>query len=183
MIEDISCKGVAASILMSQLHAMFRTLVALDLPLKQMVDRASRTCCESTATSHYATLVCGRAERDGGVELYTAGHLRPPVSDAKTVFELTAPGPPFGMFCDQRFDVVRVSLERGGTLLLSTDGFTESGISSAQEFGRPRLAELFRHDAFAPPRQLIERCLAELSGFLAGEPRRDDLMIMALRRD
>ena len=36
---DVSGKGVAASLLMAHLHAMFRTLVSVGLPLKKMMER------------------------------------------------------------------------------------------------------------------------------------------------
>src|SRR6266850_4614382 len=39
VLGDVSGKGVAASMLMAHLHAMFRTLVSVDLPLERMVER------------------------------------------------------------------------------------------------------------------------------------------------
>ena len=65
MLGDVSGKGVAASLLMTHLHAMFRTLISLNLPLGQMMERASRVFCESTLPTHFATLVCGRATQMG----------------------------------------------------------------------------------------------------------------------
>ena len=57
-------KGVAASLLMTHLSAIFRSLIPLDLPLGEVVSRANRLFCESTAPAHYATLACGRARRE-----------------------------------------------------------------------------------------------------------------------
>ena len=51
--------------LMAHLNAMFRTLISINLPLEQMVERASRVFCESTLPTQYATLVCGRATTSG----------------------------------------------------------------------------------------------------------------------
>ncbi len=47
-LGDVSGKGVAASLLMSQLHAIFRTLTATDLPAQALVERAGRIFCEAT---------------------------------------------------------------------------------------------------------------------------------------
>jgi len=77
MLGDVSGKGVAASMLMAHLHAMMRSLTSTGLPLAQIVERASRILCESTLADQYATLVCGRAYKDGIVELCNAGHLPP----------------------------------------------------------------------------------------------------------
>src|SRR5579885_1800376 len=75
-VGDVAGKGVAASLLMTHLSAIFRSLLSLDLPLTEVVSRANRLFCESTASAHYATLVCGRATEDGA-ELCNAGHCRP----------------------------------------------------------------------------------------------------------
>ncbi len=48
VLGDVSGKGVAASMLMAHLQAMFRTLVSINLPLDQILERASRVFCEST---------------------------------------------------------------------------------------------------------------------------------------
>src|SRR5262249_47031945 len=77
VLGDVAGKGVAASLLMSHLRAMFRALVPIGLPLHETMARASRVFCESTLPNLYATLVVGRAGADGSVELCNAGH--PPV--------------------------------------------------------------------------------------------------------
>src|SRR5215469_18238745 len=45
MVGDVSGKGVAASMLMANLHAMFRALIPARLPLAQLVERANRIFC------------------------------------------------------------------------------------------------------------------------------------------
>src|SRR6202521_2707287 len=75
MLGDVSGKGVAASMLMSHLHATFRSLAEAGLPLDRMVEDANRIFCESTLAGQFATLVVGRAAHDGLVEFVSAGHL------------------------------------------------------------------------------------------------------------
>jgi len=60
-VGDVAGKGVAASLLMTHLSAIIRSLLSLELPLGEIMSRANRLFCESTMTAHYATLVCGRA--------------------------------------------------------------------------------------------------------------------------
>src|SRR5215472_7560565 len=61
MVGDVSGKGVAASMLMANLHAMFRVLIPSGLPLPQLVERANRIFSDSTLPGQYATLIVGRA--------------------------------------------------------------------------------------------------------------------------
>src|SRR3989304_2688186 len=73
VLGDVSGKGGAACMMMAPLRARFRTLVSIRLPLEQMLERASRVFCESTLPTHYATLICGKASRNGQVVLSNTG--------------------------------------------------------------------------------------------------------------
>jgi phosphoserine phosphatase RsbU/P len=59
VLGDVSGKGVAASMLMAQLHALFRSLTGMALPLGQMVTQTNRVLCDSALAGQYATLICG----------------------------------------------------------------------------------------------------------------------------
>jgi phosphoserine phosphatase RsbU/P len=183
MLGDVAGKGIAASLLMSQLHAMFRALIPVGLSLPSMVARASRIFCESTLPTHYATLVTGRADAEGSVEICNAGHL-PPLhlrrgGDA-TLIEAT--GLPVGIFCNEEFTSAQFRMRPGDTLFLFTDGLSESRDSAGEEYGTARLGSLLcRHQELLPA-ELIRACLGDLSDFCAGAPKHDDLTVMALRR-
>jgi sigma-B regulation protein RsbU (phosphoserine phosphatase) len=182
ILGDVSGKGVAASMLMSHLQAMFRTLAGIGLPLVQMVERASRLFCESTLSNHYATLVCGCAERDGRVELCNAGHLAPLFRREGTVHPIDATGLPLGMFCSEEFSVKREKLNKGNCLLLFTDGFSEAQNPAGIEFGIQPLVEILRNRRVTTAGEIVGACVAEASVFRSGLPPKDDLTLMALER-
>lgn len=184
LLGDVSGKGVAASMLMVHLHAMFRTLVSTAMPLALMVERASRLFCESTIAGQYATLVCVRAVPDGHVEIANAGH--PPVllfDRRGGLRRLDATGLPLGMFCSEEFTVHEACLEPGDALLLYTDGFTEARNRSGEELGIDRLTAQAPAWAGSPADGLIRLCLETLQGFTSGVPLEDDLTLMAIGRE
>ena len=74
VLGDVSGKGVAASMLMTQLHALFRSLSAMAMPLGQTVSHVNRVFCDSALAGQYVTLVCGQAKPTGEVEIHNAGH-------------------------------------------------------------------------------------------------------------
>jgi len=182
VLGDVSGKGVAASMLMANLQAMFRTLISTSLPLDQMVERASRVFCESTLPTHYATLVCGKASQDGEVELCNAGHLPPLLVRDGTVQEIEATGLPVGIFCDERFSVNRFQMQKGDALLLYTDGFSESQNQSGAEYGKERLSRLLSESHVLSGKDLLGACLRDLHVFGGGHPASDDLTLMSLQR-
>jgi sigma-B regulation protein RsbU (phosphoserine phosphatase) len=183
ILGDVSGKGVAASMLMTHLHAMFRTLISLGLPLLQIVERASRLFCESTMSSHFATLVCGRAGRDGEIEICNAGHLPPLLISTENVSCLETSGLPLGMFCDEQFETTRLHFNPGTALLLYTDGLSEAQNQAGVEYGRSRLSDLCSRNLNSSPEKLINACLADLSTFRANAPQIDDLSLLAIRRE
>src|SRR6266403_1156431 len=142
VLGDVSGKGVAASMLMAHLQAMFRTLNSINLPLEQMVERASRVFCESTLPTQYATLVCGRVGRNGEVEVCNAGHLPPLLIQNGSVRALEATGLPVGVFCSESFSCSKFQMDVGDSLFLYTDGYSELTNNSGSEFGVERLSRL-----------------------------------------
>jgi len=182
MLGDVSGKGVSASVLMVHLHAMFRTLIPVGLPLALMLERASGLFCESTPASHYATLACVRADDTGAVEIGNAGHLPLLLLRAGDLQRLDATGLPLGMFCTETFSVHRHHLEPGDTLMVYSDGLTEARNPAGEEYGLDRLVDVAQRHRRDEPGILIDRCLASLAAFQAGTAPHDDLTIMAIRR-
>jgi phosphoserine phosphatase RsbU/P len=181
-IGDVSGKGVTASMLMAHLHATLRALVPLNLPLDQLVTRASSLFCESALPSHFATLVLGRAGRSGEVEICNAGHVPPLVARGREVARIASTGIPIGMFCDARFSVTRLRLSPGDTVLLYTDGVNEARSASGEEYGIDRLSGLLAGKSAHKTPDLIAACLRDLETFRSGAPKEDDLTLMAVRR-
>ncbi len=182
MLGDVSGKGVPASMLMSHLHALFRALIGVGLPLVQMVERASRVFCESTMANQYATLVCGKACRDGGVELCNAGHLPPLWVRDSEIRSIDATGLPLGLFCSEKFSVDHIRLNRGDQLILFTDGLTEAQNSAGAEFGVERLMEAARGHRGSSAQETVNAFAAKAEAFRSRAPSRDDLTLLVIER-
>jgi sigma-B regulation protein RsbU (phosphoserine phosphatase) len=182
LLGDVSGKGVAASMRMNQLHAMFRSLIRVEQPLQRLVEIANNIFCESGVSGQYATLVCGRAARSGEVELASAGHLPALHVRREGVAHLEATGFPLGMFRDSLYGVRKLRLEPAESLLLYTDGVTETRDAAQKEFGVPRLGALAKEGWALEPPALAAACISSVKSFSAGTPRSDDLTLLVLRR-
>lgn len=182
LLGDVSGHGVAASMLMSHLHALFRSLIALGLSADQLVGRANRIFCESTISADYATLVCGRAGKSGEVDICNAGHCPPLLVREAGITGLEATGLPVGIFGGGDYSVQRLQLNPGDSLLLYTDGLTEAQDEAETEYGTERLVSLVKRRHELPPEALTQLCLEDLKSFTSGTPSTDDLSIMVIRR-
>ena len=182
LLGDVVGKGVAASMLMANLHAIFRSLVAGGVPANHLAERANRVFCESTMATYFATLVCGRAARDGKVEICNAGHCPPLwVQDGK-VTSIDATGLPIGMFSNGQYSAKTVQLAKGESLFMYTDGLVEARNASDAEYGTTRLAGLLAKHHALSPQELAEAGRQDLKAFLSGAAKTDDLTMMAIRR-
>jgi sigma-B regulation protein RsbU (phosphoserine phosphatase) len=182
LLGDISGKGVAASMLMAHLHASMRTLVGFNLPLPQLVQRANRVFCDSTMANHYATLVCARFSAPGTMEICNAGHCPPLLLHQGTVVPIEATGVPIGMFCTKEYGLKVHTLDPGDTLVLYTDGVTETRNTADEEYGEQRMASLVASLAAETPQAIVNACVADIAGFRGRAKRLDDLTVMVVRR-
>lgn len=181
-IGDVSGKGVAASMLMAHLRAIFRMLISAGLPLDQQLERANRVFCESTMSTNFATLVWGKAAPNGEVELCNAGHCAPLLVRHGRVTSIEPTSLPLGMFCGGKFASERLQMARGECLVLFTDGLSEASNPSDVEYGTERLLHVVEKSSGGSPQDLVRACLEDLAAFQSGTPKRDDLSVMAIQR-
>lgn len=182
LLGDVAGKGVAAALLMSHLHAMFRSLASVGQELGALLESANRVFNESTTAGQYATLVCGRLNRSNEIELASAGHFPALHVSKGGVQEVGSSGLPLGMFSSSRYAVRRVKLEPGESLLLYTDGILEARNSAGSEYGIGQLSRTAaeRHDW--PPRDILAACMKDVSLHSTGMRQADDQTLMLIRR-
>jgi len=182
VLGDVSGKGVAASILMSHLHAILRSLVPQQLPLVEVVRLANRLFTESTLPSSYATLIAGRLHPSGTLEICNAGHCPALLVHDGRVTRLGGSGLPLGFFSDSAFETHRVRFDKGDLLFLYTDGLSESLDDGGEQYGSERIERLLRGINGESPDAVVRACLEDLDGFRGATAREDDLTLMAIRR-
>jgi len=182
LVGDASGKGVSASLLMSQMHAIFRTLIGTLPGLPDLFARANRLLTETTGSASFATLVCAAVNGTGRVRLINAGHCPPLVVRRGHVEEGESTGLPLGLFYSAEYDCRYVELEAGDFLLFYTDGLTEARNPREEQYGVERLKSLVCRSASLAPRDIIETIVRDVTSFRETSPRQDDLTIMIIRR-
>jgi sigma-B regulation protein RsbU (phosphoserine phosphatase) len=182
MLGDVSGKGVSASILMSHLHAILRSLARRGLALGELVAQTNRLFCEITVPSWYATLVAGRLTAGGRLEICNAGHWAPLLLRAGGITAVPSTGIPLGLFPNAEFEVLRYDLVADDLLFLYTDGLSEARDGCGEAYGRDRIHSLLGRLDRGAPEAVMRACLDDGRAFRNGAPREDDLTLMAIRR-
>jgi serine phosphatase RsbU (regulator of sigma subunit) len=95
--------------------------------------------------------------------------------------DLRPTGPAVGMMPDMKFEIERILLEPGDTLLGYTDGVTEARSPGDELFTRHRLQSLFSKPAESPA-DLLDRIQSDLFRFIGSATRNDDVTMLAVQR-
>jgi sigma-B regulation protein RsbU (phosphoserine phosphatase) len=183
VLGDVSGKGIGASLMMSQLHSLIRTLLSFDLSVCEIVEKANRLFCESTLYSNYATMVVGKANSDGSIEICVAGHNPPLLVRNSKVQSIHATGVPVGLFCDAEYSVNKFVLDKGDTLLLYSDGLTESvNGSEGGEYGEHRVIEQLANSNGSTPKVFVDQLISDHKTWLNNFKQSDDVTVLFIKR-
>jgi len=182
VLSDIAGKGIAAALLMANLQANLRSqcAIALDQP-EAFLRSVNRLFFENTADGAFATLFFGAYDaRQGKLRYVNCGHLPALlVRHDGLVERLEATCMVLGLFDKWDCEVEERQLNPGDTLVMYTDGVTESFHEDDEQFGEERLLETLMKHRDSAPRELIARVVEEVQKFNPHEQQDDITLITA----
>jgi serine phosphatase RsbU (regulator of sigma subunit) len=138
-VADVVGKGISAALIMSNLQAALRTLIAPikrgDMPLTQAVQRLNTLIFEHTSPERFITAVFAIIDsQENSVETCVCGHPNPLIiNKLGVVSQVTASGIPLGILPDFEFKCVNNEFAHGSTLILYTDGLSEARLSNEDD--------------------------------------------------
>jgi serine phosphatase RsbU (regulator of sigma subunit) len=182
IIGDISGKGIAAALLMANFQANLRSqsATALDQP-ERFLQSVNQLFYQNTVDSAYATLFF--AEYDDNtrrLRYANCGHYSGLLLRSSDSLErLDSTCTVLGLFKEWDCSVEERSLFPDDTLVLYTDGLTESCNDSGEEFGEERLISALRRHRELPSESMLSAIVSEVQQFSAGEQFDDLTLIVA----
>ena len=181
VIGDIAGKGIAAALLMANLQANLRSqcAIALDQP-RRFLRSVNRLFHENTDVSAYATLFFGEYnDSTRRLRYANCGHLPPLLLRPDgTVDKLGSTSTVVGIFKEWDCTVKECQLLPGDTLVLYTDGITESFNNVDEEFGEQRLIETLRTNRQHSPQALVAAIIDQVKQFSPHEQHDDITLIV-----
>jgi sigma-B regulation protein RsbU (phosphoserine phosphatase) len=180
-IADISGKGIPAAILMSNVHAVLRTLFDAGLPAGELCTQLNRHLHRVTEGTKFATAFYAEwNELDRCLTYVNAAHPAPILLGSCSGERLQTSGPPLGVFPNTEFQVGRLVLQPGDTMVLFSDGITDAGESSERQFGQARLEATVKEHCEEPLDQIRQHILTAVRDW-AGEEVEDDMTLLLIR--
>jgi phosphoserine phosphatase RsbU/P len=180
-IADISGKGISAAILMSNLHAVLRTLAVEGHSPCSLASKLNAHLHQVTEGIRFATFFYAEWNpAQQSLRYINAGHNAPILLSSNSSRRLQADGPPLGIFKEWRFPDCEIALRPGDTLVLFSDGVTEAGQEKDAEFGESRLEALVAEARLNPLDQIQQKVLGALRSW-AGNELEDDMTLLLVR--
>jgi catechol 2,3-dioxygenase-like lactoylglutathione lyase family enzyme len=184
LLADIAGKGMAAALLMANLQANMRGQIvsALDSP-DRLLSSVNRLLFENTAPSAYATLFFGVFDNRNCQLLWAnCGHLPGLIFRANGSLEyLEATSTVIGLFETWSGSLRESNLGPGDTLVLYTDGVTESPNADGDEFGEEGLIKAVRLHAGKDASAMAQGIVDHVQAFSATE-QFDDITLIVVKK-
>jgi serine phosphatase RsbU (regulator of sigma subunit)/catechol 2,3-dioxygenase-like lactoylglutathione lyase family enzyme len=182
VIGDVSGKGIAAALLMANLQANLRSQcsIAQDC-LENILRVVNQFFSQNTPDGSFATLFLADYHAPTGRLRYVnCGH--PPALILRrddSIDRLDPTATVLGIFKKWDCELGERTIHPGDTLVLYTDGITESFNEARDEYGEARLIEsLLRHRS-QPSQSLLQNIVADVRQFSPHEQHDDITLIIA----
>jgi serine phosphatase RsbU (regulator of sigma subunit)/pSer/pThr/pTyr-binding forkhead associated (FHA) protein len=187
-VGDVSGKGMPAALFMIAVRTLIRSLAPAAQGPADLLRRLNEALVADNPTALFVTLAHGIYDPNGGsVVLASGAHPPPLLRRADGVVEPVPLRPGLMLGCAPLELVVtdtRLTLPRGETLILYTDGLTEAFAPDGKTmFGLERLREVLGGPRTAQPLQACaEEAAAAVRRFTGQAELQDDQTLLLLRR-
>ena len=182
-IGDVSGKGVSAAIIMSSVQAALRVAAMMEDDLAALITQLNTLIYRMTRGRKYVTFFFGRySPSTGELRYVNAGHNPPFLATGDQIEQLDSTGRPIGLLPTSSYETNTITIPRGATLVLYTDGLNEAENPEEEEFGMERLEETIRDVTTLNASDVPAAVLASIAEFERGSHANDDKTLVVLRR-
>lgn len=184
-LGDVCGKGLAAGMWTPHLVGLVRTHTLPTSAPNAIVAGVNRDACRTSVLGPLASMFLARLDSLTGLLSYcSAGHPPAMLLRANGKLELLMEGGLLlGVLGDAQYVCGSAVLNQGDTLLIYSDGLTESRNRSGEEFGNARLEDYLRHSQAGSADAALFSVLGAVQDFAATRPLDDDVSLAIIRRD
>jgi phosphoserine phosphatase RsbU/P len=184
-IADVCDKGVGAALFMSLVRGLLRAHASLGGDLSTVIAQTNNYLADNHGrTAMFTTVFLGVLDpATGDFRYVNCGHDAPIViSAAGEESRLDSSGPALGAMRDVEFDLGRIILSPGDTLVAFTDGVTDALDLAERQFGEEQFLSIVRAGA-ASVTAMLGDVESALRGHIGEAAQYDDITLLAFRRN
>ena len=187
-IGDVSGKGAAAALMMSNIQASFRTAIGMggdtsDNQIANIVGRINDLIHRNTPPDQFITFFVGFYDHANNSFAYVnAGHNPPFIVRANGEIEMLEKGGLLlGAMANMPYEQATVPVGKGDMIFLYTDGVSEAENVSDDMFGEERIIKLMIDSRNLAPDDILAKLEDEVKEFIGDMPLSDDFTTLVMK--
>ncbi|MCK4594392.1 SpoIIE family protein phosphatase [bacterium] len=188
LVADVSGKSLQGLMIMLMLRTILRSTVPRHFDARPTLCETNTILSPDMRTGNFVTCVYYVYDsRNRSLDVVNAGHnpLLVHHRDENEVEVVKTRGRPLGLIEPEEFyrtlESTTVQLNPGDTVLIYTDGITESMNDRMELFGEQRLQEAFTMFAELKPEELVKKLAETVHAFVGDAKKFDDMTLVALQ--
>jgi phosphoserine phosphatase RsbU/P len=184
VVGDASGKGVPACMIMTMTRSILRSLCSRFTSLEEILLELNENIFKDTEPSRFMTLAFALLDEDKGtLECARAGHTELLLKNQDNVVIPVMPeGPAIGLLPNElgiTFETFSLQFTNGYSLLFFTDGITEALSDADEEYGLPRLLDMWENTDLGGA-EIVQAILDDVEEFSGDQPQFDDQTLMVI---
>lgn len=186
VIADVAGHGFGSALVMAELRASLRAHATTAPDISRLLRSVNRSLVDTLGGNRFVTMLLLRIDaQDRSLQYISAGHGSGYLVrlSGEIGAELASTAPPLGLFPDLHFSVHTVPLEHSDTLLLLTDGITESMDPNDGMFGADGALDVVRRLQKNSAADLVHEIYKAARAFSKGAPQMDDITSIVCKVD
>ena len=185
VVADVSDKGVPAALFMMSSRTLIRAMSIGSATPGEVLASVNELLLEDNDSTMFVTLFYAVYDPENGTFTYANGGHNPPLlvhpDGSSEELPLTG-GIALGLVPDFEYEEHSLRLMPGDALILYTDGVTEAMNEDQEEFGVPRLVEVFSASPPIDAEDTTGRVFESVHDFAGDADQSDDITCMVLHR-
>ncbi len=183
VIGDVADKGVPAALFMARAHALIMAGADAQASPADVMRSANGHITRLQKSAQFVTALYGIVDAKTSTFSYARAGHEPPVvlSPAGAVERVPyAAGMSLGLWDEITLDEQMLQLEKGGTLVLYTDGMTDCRDPHGVAFGLERIKNTLAPLVGLSAQEVCDRLFDTLMDFQGGSSQDDDVTLVAI---
>ncbi len=183
VIADVSGKGITAALIMSSVATAFAIFTRTDPTPADLLREINATLAPKTAPSKFVTMVAGVLDpATGEVSFANAGHVSPLVVSKNGVAVMSSTDMVVGILANAQYRNQSLTLGRGDSLVLFTDGVTEAENIAEEQLGLDPISEMLLSMHCSEAEAILDRIDTYVHDYIGEVPAGDDVTMLAMTR-
>ena len=183
VIGDVSGKGVPAALFMMASKITINDHALMGGTPAEILGRVNKQICSNNEAEMFVTVWLGILEiNTGKLTAASAGHEYPMLNlNGKYELFRDKHGLAVGAMDFAKYKDYEITLKKGDSIFVYTDGVAEATNAQNELFGTERTIDTLNAAPDALPQQILKNVRASVDGFVKEAPQFDDLTMLCLK--